>query len=329
MNIDQRMNLERLYQLLDDTALAPWGALMAAQVKQGLSEASFGKLAEWKAVLSQLPAIKSEQVELNADVVSVRAEQALSEAEANELENQLRKLMPWRKGPYHVHGLDIDTEWRSDLKWQRLKSAIKPLEGKTVLDVGCGNGYHSWRMQGMGAELVIGIDPSPLFIMQFLAMRHFIGQRDVFVLPLGIEAVPDNLQGFDTVFSMGVLYHRRSPVEHLYTLRGCLKPGGELVLETLVIEGDEHQVLMPEDRYAQMRNVWFIPSSAAMMVWLKRCGYKNIRLVDETFTTREEQRATSWMNFHSLENFLDVNDKGKTIEGYPAPLRAIFIAEAP
>jgi len=86
---------------------------------------------------------------------------------------------------------------------------------------------------------------------------------------------------------------------------------------------------VPEDRYAQMRNVWFIPSSAAMMVWLKRCGFKNIRLVDESFTSKEEQRATSWMSFHSLENFLDANDTGKTIEGYPAPLRAIFTADAP
>ncbi|HED32909.1 MAG TPA: tRNA 5-methoxyuridine(34)/uridine 5-oxyacetic acid(34) synthase CmoB [Gammaproteobacteria bacterium] len=323
------MNLDRLYQLIDGTALAPWAERLPAQLKQGLSEEAFGKLAEWKAVLAQLPAIKAGPIALNADVVSVRSEQALSEAEADALEGLLRKLMPWRKGPYHVHGVDIDTEWRSDFKWQRLQSAIKPLAGKTVLDVGCGNGYHSWRMQGMGAELVIGIDPSPLFIMQFLAMRHFIGPRDVFVLPVGIEDVPENLQGFDSVFSMGVLYHRRSPVEHLYTLRRCLKPGGELVLETLVIEGDEHQVLMPEDRYAQMRNVWFIPSSAAMMVWLRRCGFKNIRLVDESFTRKEEQRSTSWMSFHSLENFLDANDTGKTIEGYPAPLRAIFTADAP
>jgi len=165
--------------------------------------------------------------------------------------------------------------------------------------------------------------------MQFQAMQHFLGGENIFVLPLGIEAVPGNLRAFDSVFSMGVFYHRRSPMDHLFQLKGCLKPGGELVLETLVIVGDEHQVLMPKDRYAQMRNVWFIPSSAAMMGWLKRCGFKNIKLVDETPTRLQEQRATDWMTFHSLENFLDPDDTSKTVEGYPAPLRAIFTAEAP
>jgi len=195
--------------------------------------------------------------------------------------------------------------------------------------VGCGNGYHAWRMRGMGAKLVIGIDPSPLFVMQFEALQHFIDDDRVYVLPLGIEAVPDNLNAFDTVFSMGVFYHRKSPLEHLFQLKQCLKSGGELVFETLVIQGDEHHVLMPEDRYAQMRNVWFLPSSQAMMKWLQRCGFKHVKLIDESFTTVEEQRATEWMQFHSLKDFLDPNDSRKTIEGYQAPLRAIFTAEAP
>jgi len=327
MNLSAQLKLDRLSCLLRDTSV--WLETLQAQVEQGLSEEAFGKLAEWKEALGQLPVIAPGQIDLNGAAVSVMGTEALSADEKKRLETTLKKLMPWRKGPYNVHGVEIDTEWRSDYKWQRLCSVIEPLEGRTVLDVGCGNGYHGWRMLGMGAELVIGIDPSPLFIMQFLAIRHFLGEANAFVLPLGIEALPDHLHGFDSVFSMGVFYHRRSPVEHLYKLRHCLKPGGELVLETLVIEGDEHQVLVPADRYAQMRNVWFIPSSAAVIVWLTRCGFKNIKLVDETFTSIEEQRATDWMRFHSLQDFLDPQDMRKTVEGYAAPLRAIFTAQAP
>ena len=128
---------------------------------------------------------------------------------------------------------------------------------------------------------------------------------------------------------MGVFYHRRSPIDHLLELRHKLRSGGELVLETLVIEGGVNDVLVPDDRYAMMRNVWFLPSSEALMLWAKRAGFKHIRIVDESITTLEEQRATEWMSFHSLENFLDPEDHTKTIEGHPAPRRAVLIAEAP
>jgi len=324
-----RINISRLYELMRDKELHAWLQNLDAQIDQGLCNDTYGKLQGWQDALNELPEIKAKKIELNTDQVSIVPEKRLSENAKEDLKNTLKKLMPWRKGPYHVHGVDIDTEWRSDFKWQRLFPLIKPLDGKTVLDVGCGNGYHSWRMRGMGADLVIGIDPSPLFVMQFQALQHYINDDRVYVLPLGIEAVPDNLRAFDTVFSMGVFYHRKSPIEHLFQLKQCLKSGGELVLETLVISGDEFQVLMPEDRYAQMRNVWFLPSSQAMIKWLQRCGFKNVKLIDETVTSTEEQRTTEWMQFHSLTNFLDPNDSSKTIEGYDAPLRAIFTAEAP
>ena len=151
----------------------------------------------------------------------------------------------------------------------------------------------------------------------------------VCVLPMGIEAVPEGMRAFDTVFSMGVLYHRRSPMEHLQTLRDCLRPGGELVLETLVIEGDEHQCLVPRGRYARMGNVWFLPSPPTLLGWLKKLGFREGKLVDVSVTTVEEQRSTPWMTFHSLANFLDPEDTSKTIEGYPAPRRAIITATAP
>lgn len=321
--------MQRLYDFMKDTELEPWMGILGAQVEKAMSPEANAKVPEWQAVIEQLPDISLETVDLQSDAVTVKAKNALNEAGHQALKDQLKKLMPWRKGPYDLHGVFIDTEWRSDFKWQRLIKSIHPLQGRRVLDVGCGNGYHGWRMLGEGAELVIGVDPSPLFAMQFAAVSHFMGQHNIFLLPLGIEAVPDNMKAFDTVFSMGVFYHRRSPIDHLYQLKQCLRAGGQLVLETLVIPGDEEQVLMPGDRYAQMRNVWFIPSSQAMIKWLKRCGFVNVTLVDENATSFEEQRSTEWMQFHSLENFLDKADPSKTIEGYPAPLRAIFTADVP
>ena len=165
--------------------------------------------------------------------------------------------------------------------------------------------------------------------MQYRAIRHFTGKYPLYVLPLGIEAVPEKLRAFDAVFSMGVFYHRRFPVDHILQLRDCLKSGGELILETLVIDGNAQQVLVPEDRYGKMRNVWFIPSCDAVMLWMRRCGLKDITLVDVTPTSTDEQRRTEWMQYESLADYLDPDDPQKTVEGYPAPKRAIFTATAP
>jgi tRNA (mo5U34)-methyltransferase len=183
-------------------------------------------------------------------------------------------------------------------------------------------------MAGAGAELVIGVDPSALFVCQFFAMKNFLRDPRVWVLPLGVEDVPAAPGAFDTVFSMGVIYHRKSPVDHILDLMKFLKPGGELVIETLVADGPEGYSLIPRGRYAKMRNVWFIPSVATLELWMKRCGLKNVQTVDVNVTSIEEQRSTEWMTFESLSDYLDPADPSRTVEGHPAPKRAVVIAKS-
>ena len=310
-------------------ALSEWLEQLPAQITQGLNEQRYGDLPRWKKVLENLPDLAINHVDLNQSAITVQGPEALSAKQAESFKTQLQGLRPWRKGPYDLFGVHIDTEWHSDWKWDRLQSHIESLANRKVLDIGCGSGYHCWRMRGEGADLVIGIDPTPLFIVQFFTLQKYIQDHKVTVLPMGIEHLPEKLRFFDTVFSMGVLYHRRSPFDHLMELRDCLTAGGELVLETLVIDGDEGEVLVPEGRYARMGNVWFLPSCPTMQLWLKKVGFKDIKLIDVTSTSTSEQRSTDWMTFHSLEQFLDPDDHSKTIEGYPAPKRAIFTAKAP
>jgi tRNA (mo5U34)-methyltransferase len=309
-----------------DGPLAPWAATLQSDIKRHFHDERFGDLPRWEAALAGLPALTPSSVDLARNSIRVGTADDCAPAQRAQLEQQLRELHPWRKGPFELFGLHIDCEWRSDWKWQRVESALESLEGRRVLDVGCGSGYHCWRMLGAGATEVIGIDPTPLFALQFQALQTYIRRDEAAVLPLGIEQLPADLAAFDTVFSMGVLYHRRSPVEHLMELRGALRHGGQLVLETLVVEGDESRCLVPAGRYARMGNVWFIPSPDMLLLWLRKLGFRKPRLIDVNRTTTEEQRSTEWMTFHSLENFLDPQDKGRTIEGYPAPRRAIVTA---
>lgn len=321
----------RLYLAFLANDLTRWLACLPQQLARGLDRKRHGDLPAWEKAVTKLPALPTTRdVDLRTDSVTVDLE--LSDAEHRRCENLLKILMPWRKGPYRLAGIAIDTEWRSDWKWQRVEPHLSPLAGRRILDVGGGNGYHAWRMAGAGAAFVLVIDPSPRFYYQFHAVRHFVGDADgdrTHFLPVGIEDVPSKLAAFDTVFSMGVLYHRSSPLDHLLQLKEALVPGGELVLETLVVEGDERTVFMPGERYASMPNVYFLPSSQALAHWLERCGFESIRCVDETPTTLDEQRATEWMTFHSLADFLDPADPTRTIEGHPAPRRATLIARKP
>lgn len=317
-----------LFARLQNTALAPWLDTLPATIARHFNSERWGDLPRWQACVAQLPELSVKNIQLDVDTVSFHAKETLGDAEKTQLETALRGLHPWRKGPFNIADIFIDTEWRSDWKWQRLAPHLAPLHGKTVLDVGCGSGYHAWRMHGAGAELVIGIEPSPLFVVQYWALQHFLQNKHVFVVPAACEDLPPNLQAFDAVFSMGVLYHRRSPMDHLLELKQLLKPGGQLVLETLVIDGDKNSVLVPEGRYGRMGNVWFIPSTNALENWLKKMRFNDVQLVDVCTTSTQEQRSTDWMRFQSLSDFLDPNDSSKTIEGYPAPCRAIFTATA-
>ncbi|MCF1430333.1 MAG: tRNA 5-methoxyuridine(34)/uridine 5-oxyacetic acid(34) synthase CmoB [Shewanella sp.] len=319
------ISFSSFYKQIADSNLQHWLETMPAILGQWQREHKHGNLPKWEKVLSKIKFPAPDRVDLKHSV-TVGSGKQLTQGEQEKLKNLLGLLKPWRKGPFHIHGIHIDTEWRSDWKWDRVLPHISPLKYRTVLDVGCGSGYHMWRMLGEGAQQVVGVEPSALFLCQFEAVKRLIGQSlPIHLLPLGIEQLP-SLDAFDTVFSMGVLYHRRSPIDHLQQLKDQLKDHGELVLETLVVDGDENTVLVPADRYGKMNNVWYLPSVPALIRWLEKCDFEDVRCVDVDVTSLAEQRTTEWMPNESLVDYLDPQDITRTVEGYQAPKRAIIIA---
>ncbi len=324
---DWKQRYQPLLTDLESEGKADWANQISDQLYRRFESNPHGDITRWHSALKQLPVLHNVDADMNSAAITLSTEGGLSDQQRADLETGLRGLMPWRKGPFSFFGLDIDTEWRSDWKWDRVAPYLSDLEGRRILDVGCGSGYHCWRMAGAGARQVIGVDPGLLFLMQFFSVKDYLNAPHVHMLPCRLEDLPPALNYFDTTFSMGVLYHRRSPLDHLLELRDTLKDGGELVLETLVVDGPEGYSLMPEDRYGMMRNVWFLPSCDTLMRWLERTGFRNARVVDVTATSTEEQRSTDWMRFQSLEDFLEPIDPTKTVEGYPGPLRATIVAE--
>jgi tRNA (mo5U34)-methyltransferase len=306
MTATSLLDFDALEAGLAQIGLVDWPDALRPLLAKRLSSEAHGDFDRWQAIVATIP-----------------------HAGPDELKDLLIALAPWRKGPFSVGGVDIDAEWRSDWKWARIARALDPLDGRKVLDVGCGNGYYALQMRKAGASVVIGIDPTLLYVMQFLAVNAFERDPNTFVLPLRLDETPPARNAFDTTFSMGVLYHQRSPLEHLRQLRATLRPGGQLVLETIYVPGEESSACTPVDRYARMRNVWLLPTIAELTTWLRRSGYKDVEIVDQSITTTDEQRSTEWMTFESLREALDPNDPTKTVEGWPAPHRVVVTANNP
>ena len=302
------IDAKELAACLHTIGLDEWSELLTPLITERLSADGHGDYVEWSRI-----------VRLLRD----------GNATPDEIRESLLKLAPWRKGPFDIAGTHIDAEWRSDLKWARLQDSIAPLNGRNVLDVGSGNGYYSLQMRKSGAQTVIGVDPTLLYAMQFLAVNVFAKEPGIFVLPVRLHELPLPARKFDTTFSMGVLYHQRSPLDHLRQLRQTLRPNGQLVLETIYLPGDDAYAATPEDRYARMRNVWLLPTIKELTTWMARSGYKDIRVIDTSMTRPDEQRSTEWMTFESLREALDPTDPTHTVEGWPAPHRVAITATAP
>lgn len=240
-----------------------------------------------------------------------------------------RELIPWKKGPFKIDDVIIDAEWRSDLKWQRIAPFIHNLAAKKVLDIGCNNGYFMYRLLEKNPQLVLGIDPVVPNWAQFSFLHHLNPDPRLFFELWGVEDLHLFNQSFDLILSMGIIYHHRNPIEQLIECRHALTPGGQLIIETIAIPGEESHALFVEDRYAKMRNVWFVPTTTCLINWLKKARFYDIQLICESELNDSEQRLTPWCPppRQSLNDFLDPNDQNLTIEGYPAPIRVALSAK--
>jgi tRNA (mo5U34)-methyltransferase len=312
---------------------------LAAAACAALQPSRHGDLLQRFEILKQLPqlsaGLRPAAFDFASDSVRIGDDDALTPPAQQVLNDALLRLSPWRKGPFRLCGVDVDAEWRSDLKWSRIATAAD-WGGKRVLDVGCGNGYYTLRALGAGATAVVGVDPSILAALQFAAVTWPLGSDPpsstgprapaAAVLPLRLEELPLAAGTFDVVLSLGVLGHRRDPSQHLADLHARLPPGGQLVLETLIVDNPSVPTFVPEGRYAGMRNVPLLPNRQTLLDWVRAAGFREIALLDVTRTTTGEQRKTAWMSQHSLSDFLDLARPDLTREGHPGPVRAVVRA---
>ena len=272
--------------------------------------------------IASLPVLEVSNIVLD-DIVEIDFKKITAEEEEQILETA--KLMkPWRKGPFRISQTLIDSEWQSFIKYNLLEPHFD-LRGKVVGDIGCNNAYYLFRMQSQNPKKLVGFDPSAITYSQFQFIDHFV-QSDIVYELLGVEHVEFYEHKFDLLFCLGVLYHRSDPVMMLKSLYKGLNKGGELILDTFMIDGDEEICLTPRDRYSKIPNVYFIPTVNALKNWCIRAGFESVEVLEIKKTELHEQRKTAWIDSQSLDDFLDPEDDTRTIEGYPAPQRVYIKA---
>lgn len=258
------------------------------------------------------------------EIVTIGSSDEVSASDKKIIKNNLQLFIPWRKGPFSVFGVDIDAEWRSERKWQRLAPYLPDLQGKVIADIGCNNGYYMFKMMEYKPKFILGLEPSVQHYYCFKALNSMAGFTNQDIDLLGVEHLNLFPESFDVIFLMGIIYHRSSPVDVLRDIISALKPGGTLIMESQGIPGDAPIALFPEKTYAKVPGTYFVPTGKCIENWMTRAGFLDVNLFSSIPMSSKEQRKTDWMTFESYNDFIQPNNKDLTIEGYPAPVRVLL-----
>ena len=285
-----------------------------------------GNLQQWKNILTKLPDISTNYLDFSKECIQIGNPKEINLSQLEILEKGLLNLRPWRKGPFNIFGLEIDSEWRSEKKWQRVEDYLPKIKGMRIGDIGCSNGYYSYKLLKLEPELIVGMDKTSLFIIQFLATKFYAKQiQELIILPCSAEEFNPEFIDFDLLLSMGILYHAKNPSNHLASLQRLVKKNGYIILETIISNLKQNINIGKNQTYAGMSNIGTIFTKDNLIKLLNVSGFKNIQVINDSFTNISEQRTTKWMQGKSLSDFILSN--GGTLEGYPPVCRTIFIAQ--
>lgn len=305
---------------IDTTALSK----IHSQQKEKISLPQYARYQESQNEIHTLLALaKYQQTDysIRKGIISFATPDTLSDLQKKQLRDSLKKCIPWRKGPFEICGIPLHGEWDSALKWERVRKHVGSIQGKSVLDIGCNNGYYLYHIAKQKPKFCLGIDPVIPYYQQFQILRQFAPPKNTDFGLLGIDDLIHCNTVFDVVFCMGILYHHPNPVDILKKIWQSMRPQGCLIIECQGIPGDTPIALLPKSKYGNAAGYWFLPTESALINLLHRSGFQYVKSFYKTPVEENEQRQTEWAPYGGINAMLDPEDTSKTTEGYPAPWR--------
>ena len=192
------------------------------------------------------------------------------------------------------------------------------LSGKSVLDIGCWDGFFSFECEHRGAKRVVATDVWEMWGRDaFDFARAELGsavepvQASVYDLPVALGG-----ERFDVVLFLGVLYHLKHPLLGIEKVAEVTAPGGLAVIETAVdAETLMDRPLMafyPGDELNHDPTNWWTPNVPALASMLGVSGFREVvspvqlyggnrsifHAVKVSDAEREEQVRRDYMDRH-------------------------------
>ncbi|MDH5719863.1 MAG: tRNA 5-methoxyuridine(34)/uridine 5-oxyacetic acid(34) synthase CmoB [Spirochaetia bacterium] len=315
-------SLDYLKSYLSQTNLEALGQIL----KQKYDKIKDNRYKVFIDALNNLSLLKTAVKDYKNSVVKIGSKDELSPKAAENLYKLLKLFVPWRKGPFSLFGIDIDAEWRSDLKWERFLPFIDDMRDKTICDIGANSGYYMFRAAHYSPKLVLGVDPTIRFWLTFKFLQSYANEKSLYYEPFGFEELNYFNEFFDIIFCMGIVYHHKDPLDALKKSFDALKPGGQILVESLGYDSADSIAFFPGKKYAGVSGVWFVPSETCLENWLIRAGFSDVQCRYNLLMEEKEQRETKWAPGKSFIDFIDKKDSSKTTEGFLRPRRLYFTA---
>jgi tRNA (mo5U34)-methyltransferase len=188
----------------------------------------------------------------------------------------------------HTPGEDTYTE--SKLPLLRLP---EDLTGKSVLDIGCGEGFFSFEAERRGAGRILSIDKAEGSEEKFELLRRHFGSRAEFRGLAVDELDPAELGAFDVVIFLSVLQHLPDPFAALARIAGLA--GGLAVMEVCIataaepVAGFDDEPLMVR-RLRGSKRSHVLPNLAMLHEMLAAAGFDRV----EILTTHRSREITGY-----------------------------------